>query len=73
VNERPECDGAIYCFSPSLFVDYKPLAIEEQLEQVVAYLPRAIDQRVSRQSGVFTVHNDAIGDIEIKDLDPPLS
>jgi len=73
VNERHECDGAIYCFLPSLFIDCKTLPIEEQLEQVVAYLPRAIDQRVSRQSGVFTVHNDAIGDIEIKELDPPLS
>lgn len=73
VNERHECDGAIYCFLPSLFIDCKTLPIEEQLEQVVAYLPRAIDQRVSRQSGVFTVHNDAIGDIEIEELDPPLS
>ena len=73
VNERPECDGAIYCFTPSIYVDYKTTAIEEQPEQVVAYLPRAIDQRVSRQSGVFTVHNNAIGDIEIKELDPPLS
>jgi hypothetical protein len=73
VNERHECDGVIYCFLPSLFIDCKTLAIEEQLERVVAYLPRAIDQRVSRQSGVFTVHNDAIGDIEIKELEPPLS
>ena len=73
VNERPECDGAIYCFLPSLFIDCSILSLEEPLDQVVAYLPRAIDQRVIRQSGVFTVHNDATSEIDIKELDHPLS
>jgi FRG domain len=73
VNEHLECDGAIYCFSPGLFIDCATLSIGAQLAQVTAYLPRAIDQRVSRQSGVFTVHNDAISEIDVKELDHPLS
>jgi hypothetical protein len=73
VNEHPECDGAIYCFLPDLFIDCATLSIGAQLAQVAVYLPRAIDQRVSRQSGVFTVHNDAISEIDVKELDHPLS
>jgi hypothetical protein len=73
VNERPECDGVVYCFLPSLFIDCTTLSIEEELDQVVVYLPRAIDQRVSRQSGVFTVHNDAVSEIEVEELVHPLS
>jgi hypothetical protein len=73
VNERPACDAAIYCFLPSLFIDCTTLSIEEELDQVVVYLPRAIDQRVSRQSGVFTVHNDATSEIDVKELGHPLT
>ena len=73
VNERPKCDGVIYCFLPSLFIDCTAFSLQEELDQVVAYLPRAIDQRVSRQSGVFTVHKDAISEIVVKELDYPLS
>jgi hypothetical protein len=73
VNEYPECDGAIYCFLPDLFIDCESLSIRAQLAQVAVYLPRVIDQRVSRQSGVFTVHNDAISEIDVKELDHPLS
>jgi hypothetical protein len=73
VNEHSECDGAIYCFLPGLAIDCKNFSIEAQLDQVAVYLPRALDQRVIRQSGVFTVHNDAISEIVVKELDHPLS
>ena len=73
MNERPKCDGTAYCFLPSLFVECTTLSIEEEADQAVVYLLRAINQRVSRQSGVFIKNNDVISEAEVEELVDPLS
>jgi len=73
VNEGEHIDGAVYCFSPEVFIDCELLPLDAPLDQVAVFLPRAIDQRVSRQSGVFTVHDDPKRMIAERDLAPPLS
>jgi hypothetical protein len=73
VIDQAERDGAVYCFSPDCFVDCKILPLDAPLDRIAVFIPRALDQRVSRQAGVFTVHADPTRPIAVQELEAPLS
>jgi hypothetical protein len=72
VAERNEADGAVYCYSPDLFIDRKMLPLDK-LDRVACFLPRAINERMNRQAGVFTAHPDPATPLAEAELAPPLS
>jgi hypothetical protein len=55
VSDFPTRDGAVYAHFPTMFVDQAHQSIEN-IDEVIALIPRAIDIRILRQSGGFTVH-----------------
>ncbi len=73
VTELPCRDGAVICHFPSTgFVD-PTIAPIKSLKVVAAYLPRAVNERISRQAGVFTVHPDPSVELAIEECEEPLA
>jgi FRG domain len=72
VAEHPDADGALYCFQPEAFLD-RDRAKLDVIDSVVGFLPRAIDERVNRQAGVFTYHPRPSEPLLSTELQPPLS
>ncbi|MEQ1834001.1 MAG: FRG domain-containing protein [Candidatus Eisenbacteria bacterium] len=54
-SELPGAAGALFCYSADLFVEHE-IASLDAIGRVVGYRPRAIDERINRQQGVFTFH-----------------
>lgn len=73
VIEHPDRDGAVYCYSPDCYVDRKVLLLDAPLDRIAVFMPRALDERMNRQSGVFTVHSGPTQPITVKELEAPLS
>jgi len=72
IAERNEVDGAVYCYSSDVFIDRKMLPLD-QLDQVACFLPRAINERLNRQAGVFTAHPEPATPLTESELAPPRS
>lgn len=50
-----ERDGLVCCYFPDAYVDETRAKLQD-VERVVAYIPRAVIGRITHQSGVFTYH-----------------
>ncbi len=72
VVEHADRDGVVYCYTADGFIniDQNPLTYTED---VACLMPRAIDARMNRQEGVFTVHPRPDVPIQSKELEPPMS
>ena len=65
IAEKPDCDGAVYCYDPELFVKEKVQPID--LQGVgVGFVPRAISPRILNQRCTFTYHGPPEAEIAIK-------
>lgn len=72
VAEHAEKDGVVYCYTAEGFIDIdrNPL---DYCADIACFIPRAIDARMDRQEGVFTVHPRPDVPIQSKELEPPMS
>lgn len=55
-SERPEVDGAVYCYDPPAFVKESVLSLEKAVCNGIGFIPRALAARMLNQKSVFTVH-----------------
>ena len=72
VADLPDIDGAVYAHFPTRFIDQSEQSIE-RIDLVAGLIPRAIDIRILRQAGGFTVHPRPAEPLAAEDLQKPLS
>ncbi len=52
------CDGALYCYIPELYVERETLPLDAQCNGIgFGFVSRGITSRILNQKGVFTVHS----------------
>lgn len=66
-SERPQDDGAVYCYEPPGFVDVMVFPLTEVECNGIGFIPRAIATRILNQKAAFTVHLPPEGEFPVRE------